>query len=277
MGQLTKEPFRESCCDGGAQKDNENSAQPCGCDSGCKPRPHLCNWHWEQQANLEKDQAYKRAQKAREAVAAANMDCNKLVAADLPYAVNGGSYGSGKLVQSAPLGTGGAPTRATTLPTDGNARKEFPVASGVLDYFPDALVAISNISKRGNDQHNPGQSLHWARGKSADEADTLMRHFLQRGTMDSDGTRHSAKVAWRALALLQKEIEAEKAPTGYPGFPQVTAKPLESGQLLHRLCGACCPGYTYACSLAYGHKADHFAYHRNDIQGQLLFRWRREL
>ena len=110
------------------------------------------------------------------------------------------------------LGIGGAPTRATTLPEDAASRKTFPVASGVLDYFPDALVAVSNISYRGNEQHNPGQPLHWARGKSADEADTMLRHFLQRGTIDTDGVRHTAKMAWRALALLQKEIETEQEP-----------------------------------------------------------------
>jgi hypothetical protein len=111
----------------------------------------------------------------------------------------------------AKVGIGGAPTRATTLPTDAQERKQYPVASGVLDYFPDAIVAIANLSWRGNEQHNAGQSLHWARGKSGDEADTMMRHFLQRGTLDSDGQRHSVKLAWRALALLQKEIEAEQA------------------------------------------------------------------
>ncbi len=45
-------------------------------------------------------------------------------------------------------GIGGAPTRATTLP-DGAKRKEFPVASGVLDYFPDALVAVAEVTGRG--------------------------------------------------------------------------------------------------------------------------------
>lgn len=79
-----------------------------------------------------------------------------------------------------------------------------------MDYFPDAIVAVSNISYRGNEQHNPGQPIHWARGKSSDEDDTIMRHFMQRGTIDTDGVRHSAKLAWRALALLQKEIEAEQ-------------------------------------------------------------------
>jgi hypothetical protein len=116
-----------------------------------------------------------------------------------------------KLKDARKIGIGGAPTRATTLPTEAAERKKFPVASGLLDYFPDALAAVSNLSYRGNEQHNPGQPLHWARGKSSDEADTMMRHFLQRGTLDTDGVRHSVKMAWRALALLQKEIEEEQA------------------------------------------------------------------
>lgn len=105
------------------------------------------------------------------------------------------------------IGLGGAPTRATTLPTAAAERKQFPIASGFMDYFPDAIAAISNISYRGNQQHHKDKPLHWDRSKSADEADTLMRHFLQRGTLDTDGVAHSAKMAWRALALLQKEIE----------------------------------------------------------------------
>ena len=110
------------------------------------------------------------------------------------------------------LGIGGAPTRATTLPDDAAKRKQHPIASGVLDYFPDALVAVSQVSWKGNEQHNPGEPLHWNRSKSSDEADTMLRHFLQRGSLDGDGLRHSAKMAWRALALLQKEIEADKPP-----------------------------------------------------------------
>ena len=98
-----------------------------------------------------------------------------------------------------------------TLPTDAAKRKEFPIATGVLDYFPDALAVISHVSFIGNEQHNPGQPLHWSKGKSADHADTMQRHFLQRGTLDEDGQRHSAKMAWRALALLQTEIEQEQS------------------------------------------------------------------
>lgn len=96
-----------------------------------------------------------------------------------------------------------------SLPDEAQARKDLPVTTGVLDYFPDALAAVAQVSKVGNDQHNPGQPLHWAKGKSMDHADCLVRHLLERGTLDTDGTRHSAKVAWRALALLQTEIENE--------------------------------------------------------------------
>lgn len=107
-------------------------------------------------------------------------------------------------------GPGGAPTRATTLPTDAQERKKYPIASGVLNYFPDAMVALAALSQKGNDQHNPGKPLQWDRSKSGDEADTLMRHFLQRGLPDKDGVSHTVKVAWRALAMLQKEIESQQ-------------------------------------------------------------------
>lgn len=100
--------------------------------------------------------------------------------------------------------------------TDAKARKALPLCTGVLDYFPDALLAVAECSRVGNDQHNPGQPLHWAKEKSTDEADALLRHLAERGTLDADGVRHSAKVAWRALALLQREIEAERQATGVP-------------------------------------------------------------
>lgn len=94
------------------------------------------------------------------------------------------------------------------LPADAGARKDLPMASGLLDYFPDALAYVAGISKAGNDQHNPGQPIHWARGKSMDHADCVARHLIDRGTVDVDGKRHSGKMAWRSLALLQEELEA---------------------------------------------------------------------
>jgi len=97
------------------------------------------------------------------------------------------------------------------LPQDAKERKAIPLATGVLDYFPLALAEVAKTSKAGNDQHNPGQALHWAKDKSNDHADCIVRHLIDRGTVDTDGIRHSAKVAWRALALLQIEMEAVNA------------------------------------------------------------------
>jgi len=88
-------------------------------------------------------------------------------------------------------------------------RKERPVFSGVLKYFPKALLEVARVSFEGNKQHHDGQPLHWDRNKSTDEADALVRHLLEAGTLDTDGMRHTAKVAWRALALLEKELEKE--------------------------------------------------------------------
>jgi hypothetical protein len=107
-----------------------------------------------------------------------------------------------------------------TLPTDKAARKAIPIATGCLDYFPDAIAAVADLSRVGNDQHNPGQPLHWSRGKSDDHPDCLVRHLLERGTIDTDGVRHSAKVAWRALAILQLEIEAARDRASLEGDPR---------------------------------------------------------
>lgn len=86
------------------------------------------------------------------------------------------------------------------LPTDALERKGIPLYSGVLRYFPDALAEVAKLSKRGNDQHNPGKPLHWDKSKSGDHLDALMRHLV-----DEDWDA----VAWRALAHLQEELDCE--------------------------------------------------------------------
>lgn len=92
---------------------------------------------------------------------------------------------------------------------DAADRKAVPLFAGVLAYFPDAFVELARLSKIGNDQHNPGEPLHWARGKSGDELDALTRHLLDAGSIDTDGVRHSTKLLWRAAANLQKELERD--------------------------------------------------------------------
>jgi len=72
---------------------------------------------------------------------------------------------------------------------------------------------VAHVSKLGNDQHNPGEPLHWARGKSTDQMDTAARHMVDHGvgdTRDADGAYHLAKAAWRILAELQLTIEKER-------------------------------------------------------------------
>lgn len=100
------------------------------------------------------------------------------------------------------------PTVKPILTTDKKLRKESPIARGVLGYFPRAMAAIANVSYVGNEQHNPGQPMHWAKEKSNDHADCIVRHLIEAGTVDEDGLRHTAKAAWRALALLETELEA---------------------------------------------------------------------
>lgn len=91
------------------------------------------------------------------------------------------------------------------LSSDATEREKYPLAEGLLYYFPNALAAVSAVSVAGNKQHNLGP-LHWDRSKSTNHADKILRHQLDVGTMDKDGTRHSAKVAWRALAQLEDEL-----------------------------------------------------------------------
>ena len=88
-------------------------------------------------------------------------------------------------------------------------RKKYPVFTGLVKYFPDAIMEVARCSWAGNQQHHPDKPLHWDRGKSNDHLDAMMRHAIQAGQIDTDGVRHSAKVAWRALANLQKEIEKQ--------------------------------------------------------------------
>lgn len=104
-----------------------------------------------------------------------------------------------------------APSHDMILPTDPAARKGMPITTGVLDYFPLAIAEVAMCSKAGNDQHSPGQPLHWAKDKSTDHADCIPRHLIDRYSRDTDGVRHAAKMAWRSLAFLQTLLEAEAA------------------------------------------------------------------
>lgn len=99
------------------------------------------------------------------------------------------------------------------LPNDDAGRKRMQVWTYLMEYFPDALLAEVEVSIAGNEQHNPGEPLHWARDKSTDQYNTAFRHLWDHGRgikKDKDGQWHLAKAIWRLKAALQLEIEKER-------------------------------------------------------------------
>lgn len=98
-------------------------------------------------------------------------------------------------------------------------RKGMPLFQGCMMYFPDALLAIAEHSRKANDKHNPGEPLHWSKEKSKDHADCIARHLIDIGpdwdATDPDlGSLHATALAWRALALLQTVIERQRVAGG---------------------------------------------------------------
>lgn len=93
-----------------------------------------------------------------------------------------------------------------------SSRDDYPLFSGLLAYFPNALSEVARCSKVGNDQHNPGEPLHWARHKSTAHADKILRHLRDSlfEPLDDDGVLHVVKVAWRALALAEEALEVSR-------------------------------------------------------------------
>ena len=93
-------------------------------------------------------------------------------------------------------------------------RKETPIYSGVLQYFPLAIQAVARQSYKGNEKHNPDQPLHWSREKSCDHLDCIARHLMTPREIDPEtNLPHIVSVAWRALAqaqLILEEIERER-------------------------------------------------------------------
>ena len=89
------------------------------------------------------------------------------------------------------------PDEQRPLPTDAAERKTYPIYSGFINYYPNAIAAVSHLSYKGSQQHNPDQPTHWDMSKSGDELDALMRHMI-----DGDWEQ----VAWRAMANLERKL-----------------------------------------------------------------------
>jgi hypothetical protein len=100
------------------------------------------------------------------------------------------------------------------LPSDRDARNALPLWDGCMAYFPDCWAEIAKVSVLGNKQHALGDKLRFARDVSTDHENKVIRHMLDHAAgnvLDTDGTYHLAKAAWRCLAALQVAIEAQNA------------------------------------------------------------------
>jgi len=90
------------------------------------------------------------------------------------------------------------------FPEGASERHEYPVFTGLLAYFPRACAAVANVSFIGNEQHQPGEPMHWAKEKSIGTGDQVVRHTMQ-GVLEGSAY-HLAQAAWRALELLERKL-----------------------------------------------------------------------
>lgn len=146
----------------------------------------------------------------------------------------------------------------TYIPEGDQERKDAPMFRGLLGYFPAALFEVAAHSLESDRKHNPGNTTapNWARGKSADHEDCLVRHLIDAGprrgalgwlppwlleklpgSSARDARRYHLRcLAWRALALLQEDCEATGAAGGascvWPAKPGVTVVDV-IGERLH--------------------------------------------
>lgn len=100
------------------------------------------------------------------------------------------------------------------LPDDDAQRRDYPLFDGLFAYFPNTLCEVSRWSKAGNEQHNPGEELHWAKDKSTDHKNKILRHLLDAEQVNSQGFYEAVGMAWRALALCEEILVASGKPWG---------------------------------------------------------------
>jgi hypothetical protein len=94
-------------------------------------------------------------------------------------------------------------------------RKEMPVWTVLAEYFPDAFAALARHSKKNNDKHNPGERMHWARGKSADHLECAARHLLTPDRKDEvSGETELVAALWRVAAEVQLREEKRLVAAG---------------------------------------------------------------
>lgn len=112
--------------------------------------------------------------------------------------------------------------REVHLPEDNELRGQYPMFDGFMAYFPNAMAEVARLSYVATQQHHPDAPMHWDRSKSTDHLNKIGRHMIDAGKLDDKGMRHSAMIAWRAMANLQEELERD---LGLPPSPASRNRP----------------------------------------------------
>lgn len=129
-----------------------------------------------------------------------------------------------------------------TLPQKSEDRKQVPIFSGFIAYFPAAIAGAAKVSVAGVSQHKLGKLGH-NRSKSADHSDCVPRHMmdtqdlvaaLERNEISLDEVRdkilaEASQAVWRVCAWSQQLHErfggAPMAPAAFIPPPEVPPPP----------------------------------------------------
>ncbi len=112
--------------------------------------------------------------------------------------------------KTVPVATTPKPPESTLFP---GPRKEYPVLTAALMYFPHAFAELARCSYLANEQHNPGEPVHWDYTKSVGDGNELLRHLMDAlgpNPIDAEGVHHDVKVLWRAAELVERRIRRER-------------------------------------------------------------------
>ena len=99
------------------------------------------------------------------------------------------------------------------LPTNDEERKKIRL-SAIFTLFPKACVALAKHIKAGADKWCGGQ-LRWDRTKSPEELESLLRHVFEQ-VQNPTCVETAKAIAWRAMANLEKVIEASELASPVP-------------------------------------------------------------
>jgi len=94
------------------------------------------------------------------------------------------------------------------LPDNDDERKRIPLWTATIGYFPAAFMLLAKLGYDANEQHNPGEPVHWARDKSTDHLNCAMRHLFDSLFLTREARlKVLTQVFWRIGAEIQTSYE----------------------------------------------------------------------